>query len=105
MSVFIPDPTFIRDFPTNPDTVAKLTERAGSVAERAAVLMPRGQSEARGHIADKFKVEVVDDEVRVGNTDPFFHLAEFGSVNNEAYAPLRRSAASLGLRFEELPKA
>lgn len=33
-------------------------------------------------------------------TDPFGHLVEFGSVNNPAYAPLRRGTLAVGLRLD-----
>ncbi len=32
-------------------------------------------------------------KARVGSNDHFWHLVEFGSVNNPAYAPLRRGMA------------
>jgi hypothetical protein len=35
--------------------------------------------------------------------DPFWHLVEFGSVNNPPYAPLRRGVIAAGLRFEPSP--
>lgn len=36
----------------------------------------------------------------VVSTDPFGHLVEFGSVNNVAYAPLRRGVLAAGLRLD-----
>jgi len=36
----------------------------------------------------------------VYSTDPFAHLVEWGSAHNPPYAPFRRSALSLGLRFD-----
>jgi len=40
---------------------------------------------------------------RVVLLDPFWHLIEYGSVNNPAYAPVRRSVRAVGLRFEDAP--
>lgn len=42
--------------------------------------------------------------VPVESTDSFAHLVEFGSVNNEPYAPLRRAVRNLGLKVVEVPK-
>lgn len=44
---------------------------------------------------------VAGPEVTVYSTDPFWHLIEFGSVNNPAYAPMRRAVARHGLNFRD----
>lgn len=36
---------------------------------------------------------------RVVASDPFWHLIEFGSINNRAVAPLRLGAIAAGTRF------
>lgn len=41
---------------------------------------------------------------RVRTLDNFWHLIEFGSINNVSYAPLRRGVRAAGLRFVLLPK-
>lgn len=33
--------------------------------------------------------------------DPFWHLIEFGSVNNRAYAPMRSGVLSAGLTYRD----
>ena len=43
-------------------------------------------------------IRVIDHSVV--STDPFGHLVEFGSVNNIAYAPLRRGVLAAGLRLD-----
>lgn len=35
------------------------------------------------------------------STDPFAHLVEFGSINNVAYAPLRRGVEATGLKVTD----
>jgi hypothetical protein len=40
-------------------------------------------------------------EVTVGSHDPFGHMIEWGSINNEAYAPIRRGVLAAGLRLDE----
>lgn len=54
--------------------------------------------------AEALSVESDEDGVRVVNNDYGGHLAEFGSVNNPPYAPLRRGAQAAGLRLAEEPK-
>jgi hypothetical protein len=41
---------------------------------------------------------------RVVATDPFWHIVEFGSVNNRPYAPLRRGLRAAGVKFLRTPK-
>lgn len=76
-----------------------MREHGENVKRAASRSMPRGADPRRGHIRDKFVVVTDDKVVRVGNTDPFFHLIEFGSINNPAYAPLRRGVLTAGLRL------
>lgn len=46
-------------------------------------------------------VDASGGEVRVITTDPFWHLIEFGSMNNPPYAPIRRGVRAAGLRLDE----
>jgi hypothetical protein len=39
--------------------------------------------------------------VRLQSSDPFWHLIEFGSMNNPAYSPLRRGVRAAGLTLKE----
>ena len=72
-------------------------DQGEAIKERASQLSPRGT----GRTARSFVVVDEDGEIRVGNTDPFFHLTEWGSVNNPPYAPLRRGVTAAGLRLTE----
>lgn len=54
-----------------------------------------------GYFQDRFVTRRFPMSRRLGNTDPFAHLVEWGSVNNRAYAPFRRAARALRLRFQE----
>lgn len=82
---------------------AELGYRAGlrAVAEvaraRAEALGPR----IMGRGSQAFQVQSDLDGVRVVNTDHGGHLAEWGSVNNAPYAPLRRGVRAAGMRLEE----
>lgn len=66
------------------------------VASTASRLAPRGDT---GRTARSFVVVRENGVIRVGNTDPFFHLTEWGSANNPPYAPLRRGVLGAGLQL------
>lgn len=38
---------------------------------------------------------------RAGTTSHIWHIIEYGSRNNPAYAPFRRAVRALGLRFKD----
>lgn len=69
---------------TDPGARAHLRRAARAVADRANQLAPGDQ-------AGNYRS--TDDTVEA--TDPFWHLVEFGSVNNQAAAPMRRAAMSV----------
>lgn len=79
-----------------------LRDAGENVKRHAEAMSPRGTS-ARG-VATRFRVVEDGDRVRVINDDAFYHLVEFGSVNNAAYAPMRRGVRAAGLRLDEDPK-
>lgn len=66
----------------------------------ASVTEPR----ETGDFVDSVEAAEVDGEIHLRSTDPFWHLIEFGSANNPAYAPLRRAVQAAGLRLGETPK-
>lgn len=97
--VFIPNPGFGKELMAEEEFRAQLGKVQGqAVKTLASQLAPRGDT---GKTARSFIVVDEDGEVRVGNTDPFFHLTEWGSVNNPPYAPLRRAVTAAGLRLAE----
>jgi hypothetical protein len=102
--LFLPNPKFLEELMGEGDFHDGLVETAEAVADNAKTAMPRGMDERRGHIADAFEVVEDGDQVFVVNLDSFFHLAEWGSINNPVYAPLRRGVQAAGLRLEESPK-
>lgn len=91
------NPNFAKEVSREPEMGEALEASAQAVARLAAGLSPHGT----GATARSFVVAREGDKVTVGNTDPFFHLTEFGSVNNPPYAPLRRAVRATGLRLEE----
>lgn len=74
--------------------VARLAE---DVAQNARDVAPVHTGAYRDSIKTEGSVVYSD--------DPFGHLVEFGSVNNPAYAPLRRGAEAAGLRIDEDPSS
>lgn len=70
---------------------------ANDIATRAHLpWMPRP-----GHRHNPVVVEADPTGIMLVNTDYAGDMAEFGSVNNPAHAPLRRGARMAGLRLRE----
>jgi hypothetical protein len=102
MAHFRLNPSFARLMVAEAEMKAGLRAIGEDVKGHAENFMPRGPDPRHGHMADKFRVVEEDGEIRVGNTDEaFFHLAEFGSLKNPPYAPLRRAAQAAGLELRE----
>lgn len=98
---FRPNPNFVRDLKREQWFQGHLDEAAEAVKEAAERESPIGATEDYIH---GFKVSKTPTTRKVGNTDFFAHLVESGSVNNPAYAPLRRGAEAAGLRLDEAAK-
>lgn len=98
---FIPDKTFIAQLQASPEYRAAALDWGKALQDAAEAVTPRGSDPRRGHVADKYVTEEIPNGVSVGNTDPFFHLVEWGSAKNPPYAPLRRGVQAVGLRFVE----
>lgn len=99
---FIPNPGFDEEAAASDDVRQGLAEVAQGIATDAdqmardvgAPWMPRP-----GH--DLMEVEDDGTDVWVVNTDYAGHLQEYGSVNNDVHAPLRRAAMARGLDISE----
>lgn len=78
---------------------AKMAEIAHGVAPLSQMVM-RGVG--RGRVAHQ--IEADGASVVLTDRGGAAHIIEFGSVNNPAYAPLRRGAIAAGLRFTVTPK-
>jgi hypothetical protein len=75
---------------------------AGEQVKRVAIgVAPRGLTDDYVHSID---VVEIAGRVFVRTNDFAGHMVEFGSVNNEAYAPIRRGVRAAGLRLKETSK-
>jgi hypothetical protein len=98
MPRFRKNPNFEREFRADAMFGAALAAAAGAVASEsrgvAHRIMPRGRGE---------QITVVHEgtEVFVTNQAYGAHLDEFGSINNPAYAPLRRGVNAAGFHLTE----
>jgi hypothetical protein len=102
MRAFRPNPDLEKELSEQADYLPGLAETVAPAAEVIAALSPVGDT---GDFHDSIEVEIEGEEVRVGTTDPFGHLVEFGSAKNPPYAPIRRGVRAAGLRLEESPKS
>lgn len=86
----------------SPEAVDVLRKAAGFAVREAVDLAPRGFGGYRktlrtgaAHVLDGAAA------VDVESTSSFWHLVEFGSVNNPPRRVLQRAAQNTGLKFEE----
>lgn len=92
------NPSFLSQLKRGVEFQAVLDDAAGAVQQAAEHETPIGATADTIH---HYKTTKAPTTRKVGNTDPFFHLTEWGSVNNVAYAPLRRGVQAAGLRLDE----
>lgn len=74
-----------------PGTQAVLRTAAGVARIEIRAAAPHKTGYYRRHLSAR--------GTRVLIGDPFWHLVEFGSVNNPPYAPVRRGIRAAGLTF------
>lgn len=98
MTSFRPDPRFKAGLQAQAEYKAMLRSRTEDVQVRAEQMAPRG---ATGDYAAGFRVTLPGTFARLSNVDPFAHLVEWGSINNPAYAVLRRAVLAAGLQLVE----
>lgn len=108
--VKVDDSALRKEIERNPEMKRTQFEVAEEIMARSVVNTPRGKHLVAGRQAMRqtFFVRAYRDYVRTGSTSSFFHLVEYGSVNNRAYAPIRRAVQSLGeqgIHFKEKAKA
>lgn len=87
--------------PRNPNLEAELQqspEYQAGMEEITRIVAVTVQDEAPD-VTGYYKRHVAAEGTQVVASDPFWHLVEFGSVNNPPYAPLRRGVTAAGLRF------
>lgn len=82
----------LADLATSPALQAAMAAAAREIAAQARRVAPVGDT---GHYKRSLKTK----GPIAYTDDPFGHLVEFGSVNNPAYAPLRRATRAAGLRL------
>lgn len=95
MRAFVPNANF--DLMADDEVRANLTRLMEPVRQQVVAVAP---VHTRRYARSIVVVEI-DGRVYLGSTDPFAHLVEWGSVNNPAYAPLRRGVQNAGMRLEE----
>lgn len=95
---FRPNSRFTEELEATPAFRAGMAVIGQQVAHQARLVAPVGET---GRYAQSFAVIQVGGVTLVTNMDFAAHLVEFGSVNNEAYAPLRQGVRRAGLTLLE----
>lgn len=68
---------------------------ADAIVDRAGLIM------IGTDYASTLSVEEDSDRVSASTSDPFWHLVEFGSINNDALRPLSRATQDVGCKFTD----
>jgi hypothetical protein len=116
--VKVDDSALRKEIERNPEMKRTQFEVAEEIMARAKAATPphvhdrkvrnkKGQLVVPTPMAETFRVAEYRNYVRVGSTAKLYHLLEYGSANNRAYAPIRRAVQSLGehgIHFRETPK-
>jgi hypothetical protein len=104
---FVPNPNLANDVGNLPGVRRAVLGAAIEVRKGIAAELPSGASGGR-RVAPFSKRAYADlsgetgrnVSAQVGTRWRLAHLIEFGSVNNQPFAPLRRAALKTGLRFQ-----
>jgi len=96
---FVPDPNLEQ----NLRDMSEMRRARLAVADQVVAAAEATAPERSGRYKRSLRAVSSGAEVRAESDDPAAHLIEFGSINNEAYAPLRRGAERVG-RYDEAPK-
>jgi hypothetical protein len=92
MTVELDEAAFTRSLERDPAVIRVLERKAQDAAREAQRIA--AAAGGTGYSAGKIEAN----GTRVENRDPFGHLVEWGSINNEPVAPLRRGAEAVGFR-------
>jgi len=91
---FEPNPNFEEEFERDPEyrqAITRVNHRVASSIRRASP-------------SEDLTKTIEAGELSVYTTSSFWHIIEYGSVNNSPYAPFRRGVLDTGLRFDHAPK-
>ena len=88
-----PNPAFHSELEATPEFQAGERRIAVEVAKIVRAGAPRHSGAYKRSIRARGRLVVT--------TDAFWHVIEFGSVNNPPYAPFRRGVRAAGLRLDD----
>ena len=94
---YVANKLFEQQMKLNDEFVDALYESGKEVAAQAQALAPT----VTGYYKRSIWTDRTTFGVTVGSHDPFGHMVEWGSINNPAYAPIRRGVLAAGLRLDE----
>lgn len=100
-ALFIPEPGGITEILTSEEALGLCLSVVDAAAKVAKDLTPRGETGFEQAAVVSGGAQVVDNvaTAQFGSVSQTWHITEFGSVHNPAYAPLRNAARGLGIDF------
>jgi hypothetical protein len=96
------NPEAIKELLSSPEAVAALGTATKVVEQNVRKAAPRRTGAYQDSITSGVRMEDGMPVGFVGSTSPFWHLVEFGSVNNQPYRPLARGAEASSLDYQSL---
>lgn len=93
---YVPNPAFEQGVRSQAEHQKGMHSITKGVARHVRAVAP--------HKTGYYKRKVSVRGTRIRTLDVFWHLVEFGSVNNPAYSPLRRGVRAAGLRLVVHPR-
>jgi hypothetical protein len=97
MITYRPNPAAEDELQTQTSFHSGMRDRAKLAAASVVAVAPKHTGYYARH------VKAVGDKVVAGDKS-FWHLVEYGSINNAPYRPLTRGIRAIGMRFVPLPK-
>jgi hypothetical protein len=92
---FVKNPAFERELQATPQFAAFMDHATEATADEVRTI-----AESFRHTGYYLRrIRAIGRRIRV--LDVFWHLVEYGSRNNSAYAPLRRGVRAAGLRLDD----
>lgn len=102
-STFVARRGWTRELIRGPEALAASHRAATELASEIRDNVPVRSGEAQadyGPMQPQLTAEGGTPTWRIPIGSSIWHLLEFGSIHNEAYAPIRRAADAMGLDFE-----
>lgn len=104
-AVFVPRPEGVSETLNEEPAVKAMQDACAVIMASIIRSVPVGSGAYLRGFQKTFRADVEKDSIKgavghISTDDPFYHLVEFGSANNEAYHPFGRGVMRSGVEFK-----